>query len=156
MVTPTQLTTQTLYEQDYYLWLKTTINQLRAGQFSGVDLENLIAELESMGRCEKRSLKSFLIKLLEHLLKLQYWSAERDRNEGYWKGEIRTFRREIQDELTDSPSLQPYILEVFDECYEKARAEASDCATRSAKRSHSTTNRNLSSYTDRLFGTNFR
>jgi hypothetical protein len=82
--------------------------------------------LESIGRREKRSLKSFLIKLLEHLLKLQYWSAERDRNEGHWKGEIRTFRREIQDELTDSPSLQPYVLEVFDECYEKARAEASD------------------------------
>jgi len=115
MVTPLLLTTQTLYEQDYYLWLKTTINQLCAGQFIGTDLENLIAELESLGKREKRSLKSFLIKLLEHLLKLQYWSAERDRNEGHWKGEIRTFRREIQDELTDSPSLQPYILEVFDE-----------------------------------------
>jgi len=126
MVTQPQPKTETLYTQDYYLWLKTTINQLRAGHFSGVDLQNLIEELESMGRREKRAIKSFLIKLLEHLLKLQYWDAERERNEGHWKGEIRTFRREIKDELTDSPSLQPYILEIFDECYEKARAEASD------------------------------
>ncbi|MBW4577047.1 MAG: DUF29 domain-containing protein [Aphanothece sp. CMT-3BRIN-NPC111] len=126
MVTQPQPTTQTLYDQDYYLWLKTTINQLRAGQFSSVDLDNLIEELESMSRREKRAVKSLLIRLLEHLLKLQFWNIERERNEGHWKGEIRTFRREIKDELKDSPSLKPYILEIFDECYEKARAEASD------------------------------
>ena len=126
MVTQPQPTTQTLYDQDYYLWLKTTINQLRAGQFSSVDLDNLIEELESMGRREKRAVKSLLIRLLEHLLKLQFWNIERERNEGHWQGEIRTFRREIKEELKDSPSLKPYILEIFDECYEKARAEASD------------------------------
>ncbi|MCL1463147.1 DUF29 domain-containing protein [Argonema galeatum] len=126
MAQPSQLTTQTLYSQDYYLWIKTTINQLRVGQFYVVDIDNLIEELESMGRSEKRAIKSLLIRLLEHLLKLKYWDAERERNEGHWKGEIRTFRREIKDRLKDSPSLKPYILEIFDECYEEARAEASD------------------------------
>jgi len=68
MVTPIiQSTTQTLYDQDYYLWLRTTINQLRAGQFSDVDLDNLLEELETMGRREKRAIESLLIKLLEHL-----------------------------------------------------------------------------------------
>jgi len=33
---------------------------------------------------------------------------------GHWKGEIRTFRREIKDQLKESPSLKPYILEIFD------------------------------------------
>jgi hypothetical protein len=127
MVSPIQTnTTQALYNQDYYLWLKTTINQLRAGQFSVVDIDNLIEELESMGRSEKRTVKSLLIRLFEHLLKLKYWDGERERNEGHWKGEIRTFRRQIKDELKDSPSLQPYILEIFDECYKEAKAEASD------------------------------
>ncbi|MHC5832348.1 MAG: DUF29 domain-containing protein, partial [Nostoc sp.] len=93
MVTEIQPTTQTLYDQDYYLWLKTTINQLRAGQFSSVDLDNLTEELENMGRREKRALKSLLIRLFEHLLKLTYWDKEREQNEGHWKGEIRTFRR---------------------------------------------------------------
>jgi hypothetical protein len=50
MKTSAQPTTQTLYDQDYYLWLRTTINQLRTGQFSAVDLENLLEELETMGR----------------------------------------------------------------------------------------------------------
>ncbi|WP_196516215.1 DUF29 domain-containing protein [Nostoc sp. WHI] len=125
-MTSIQPVIQTLYDQDYYLWLRTSINQLRAGQFASVDLENLIEELESMGRREKRTIKSLLIRLLEHLLKLKYWDVEQERNEGHWKGEIRTFRRDIKDELKDSPSLKPYILEIFDECYQQARTEASD------------------------------
>jgi hypothetical protein len=126
MVTSTQPKTQTLYDQDYYLWIKTTINQLRTGQFSAVDLENLLEELETMGRNQKRTIKSLLIKLLLHLLKLKYWEQEREQNQGHWKGEIRTFRIQIKDEIKDSPSLKPYILEIFDECYQDARKEASD------------------------------
>ncbi|MEH1892844.1 MAG: DUF29 domain-containing protein [Nostoc sp.] len=126
MVIQIQPSTQTLYDQDYYLWLRTTINQLRTNQFLSVDLDNLIEELEDMGRSQKRTVKSLLIRLFEHLLKPTYWNVERERNEGHWKGEIRTFRREIKDELKDSPSLKPYILEIFDQCYQDARTEASD------------------------------
>ena len=126
MVTSTQTTTQTLYDQDYYLWIRTTINQLRTEQFSAVDLENLLEELETMGKSEKRAIESLLTKLLVHLLKLKYWDSERERNQGYWLGEIRTFRKQIKKSLKDSPSLKPYILEIFDECYQDARLEASD------------------------------
>ncbi|MBN3873663.1 DUF29 domain-containing protein [Nostoc sp. JL33] len=126
MVIQIQPSTQTLYDQDYYLWLRTTINQLRTNQFLSVDLDNLIEELEDMGRSQKRAIEILLIKLLEHLLKLKCWDEERERNQGHWKGEIRTFRREIKKALKDSPSLKPYILEIFDECYKDARAEAID------------------------------
>ncbi|MFO5491465.1 MAG: DUF29 domain-containing protein [Cuspidothrix sp.] len=126
MVTSTQPTTQTLYDQDYYLWLKTTINQLRTRQFSAVDLENLLEELETMGKSEKRAIESLLTNLLVHLLKLRCWDSERERNQGHWQGEVRTFRRQIKKSLKDSPSLKPYILEIFDECYQDARKEASD------------------------------
>ena len=90
MVIQIQPSTQTLYDQDYYLWLRTTINQLRTNQFSSVDLDNLIEELEDMGKSQKRTVKSLLIRLFEHLLKLTYWNVERERNQGDWKGEIRT------------------------------------------------------------------
>ncbi|MCX5980620.1 MAG: DUF29 domain-containing protein [Nostocales cyanobacterium LacPavin_0920_SED1_MAG_38_18] len=126
MVTSTQPTTQTLYDQDYYLWLRTTINQLRTGQFSAVDLENLLEELETISRSEKRTIVNLLTKLLVHLLKLKCWDSERERNQGHWLGEIRTFRNQIKNSLKDSPSLKPYILEIFDECYQDARLEASD------------------------------
>jgi hypothetical protein len=110
-----------LYEKDFYLWLDTTVSLLKEQQFSELDLENLIEEIRSMGKSEKRSLESYLIKLLEHLLKLRYWQSERDYNERVWRNEIRNFRRAIQKIITDSPSLKPYLAEIFDECYQEAR-----------------------------------
>ena len=113
--------TQRLYDHDYYLWLQNTIKQLRLGNFSGLDLENLIEELESMGRSERRALESLLTRLLEHLLKLAYWQSEREYNQREWKGEIRTFRIQLKKLLKESPSLKPYIANIFDECYHNAR-----------------------------------
>jgi len=43
---------KTMYEEDFYLWIRTTINQLQARQFERVDLENLLEELASMGRSD--------------------------------------------------------------------------------------------------------
>lgn len=44
-----------------------------------------------------------------------------DRSEGHWKGEIRNFRKQIKDELKDSPSLRNYLSEIFNECYQDSR-----------------------------------
>jgi hypothetical protein len=70
-----------LYDQDYYLWLETTINLLRQGKLTEVDLGNLIEELESMGRSEKRAIESNLVVVLLHLLKSKYQSQKR-----FWRG----------------------------------------------------------------------
>jgi hypothetical protein len=118
MTAQTQLSLKTLYDQDYYLWLQNTINQLNSGQISNLDLANLIEELASMGKSERRALESLLTRLLEHLLKLAYWEAERDNNQRGWKNEIRNFRLQIKKILKDSPSLNHYLAEVFPECYQ--------------------------------------
>ncbi len=49
-----------LYEQDFLLWTETTANLLRSGKFTEIDIPNLIEEIESMGRSEKRELKKSL------------------------------------------------------------------------------------------------
>lgn len=63
-----------LYEQDFYLWIQTTVKLLREGKLEQLDIENLIEEIDSMGRREKKELKSRLIVLIEDLLKLQFWT----------------------------------------------------------------------------------
>ena len=110
-----------LYEKDYYLWLDKTINLLENHQFSDLDLENLIEEISSIGKSEKRSLESYLTRLLEHLLKLVYWQSELEYNQRGWKNEIRNFRLGIQQIIEDSPSLKPYLSEIFSPCYQNAR-----------------------------------
>jgi hypothetical protein len=47
-MTQTQIAVS-LYEQDYLLWIEDTVNKLRSGDIEGLDFENLIEEIESLG-----------------------------------------------------------------------------------------------------------
>ncbi|GCL40209.1 hypothetical protein SR1949_53430 [Sphaerospermopsis reniformis] len=76
-IQPTNLASSNLYNEDFYLWIETTAKQLKNGNFAEIDLENLIEEIESMGRSEKRALKSNLLILLMHLLKYKYQPDKR-------------------------------------------------------------------------------
>ncbi|MTJ08394.1 DUF29 domain-containing protein [Anabaena sp. UHCC 0204] len=120
---PTVITNDNLYEQDFYLWIETISKQLKAGKIAEIDLANLIEEIESMGKSEKRELKSRLIVLLMHLLKWQYQPEKRSES---WRSTITEQRICIELLLEDSPSLQPLLIEIFADCYEKARLRASE------------------------------
>jgi hypothetical protein len=114
----TLATTKTLYDQDFALWIEETVKQLKSGDFSEIDLENLIEEVESLGRSERKAVDSFLSRLLEHLLKRCYVNLP----EYYrgWEIEIRNFRKGLKREFKDSPSLKKFMLEIFSESYEEA------------------------------------
>ncbi len=112
---------QSLYDVDYHLWVLETVNQLQNQDFDSLDLENLIDELCDLSRREKRKLESLLTRLFEHLLKLGYWESEFAQNQAHWQGEILNFRKQIKRELRASPSLKPYLAEIFEECYQDAR-----------------------------------
>ena len=58
-----------LYDQDFNLWLETTANLLQNRQCDQIDYDNLIEEIEAMGRSEKHALESNLVVVLMHLLK---------------------------------------------------------------------------------------
>lgn len=112
---------ETLYDTDYNLWIDETVKHLENKTFNSLDLENLIEEIKDLGRRDKKKLKSLLRNLIEHLLKLKYWQAERSNNRGHWQAEITNFRKQIQDELEDSPSLKPYLQQIFEQCYQDGR-----------------------------------
>jgi predicted DNA-binding ribbon-helix-helix protein len=106
-----------LYEQDYYSWLKQTALSLRKRAFDQLDMENLIEEIEDMGRNEKRAFESNLRVVLLHLLKWKYQPQQRS---GSWRGSIAEHRIRIRKALQDSPSLKNYLSEAFAETYQDA------------------------------------
>jgi hypothetical protein len=112
-----------LYEQDYYLWLITTSQQLRQGNLVKVDLPNLIEEIEDMGRSERKAIRSNLRILLMHLLKYKYQPEKRSNS---WLFAIREHRQRLRDYFRDSPSLKPYCQQIFNDCDRDARELASD------------------------------
>lgn len=59
-----------LYDTDYQLWLEQTVADLRSQNFHNLDLKNLIEEIESLDKRDKRAIDSYLRHLLEHLLKI--------------------------------------------------------------------------------------
>ncbi len=114
----TLATLKTLYDQDYALWIEETVKKLKSGDFSQIDLENLIEEVESLGRRDKRELKSRLITLFEHALKRRYVPLP-DCYRG-WEVTIKRTQSKLKDILEDSPSFSNLLIEIYDKCYQEA------------------------------------
>jgi hypothetical protein len=112
-----------LYDSDFLGWLDQTTQQLRNQNYNAVDWENLLEELDAMGRREKRKLESNLVILLQHLLKWQHQPSKRS---GSWKSSIREHRRRIRKDLEDSPSLTTHLIATLPEAYSDAREAAAD------------------------------
>jgi len=79
-----------------------------------LDIEHLVAELETMGRRDRQELVSRLKILLGHLLKWQYQPTHRS---GSWRGSILERRLRIRDLLQDAPSLKPFLAEAATTAY---------------------------------------
>ncbi|MBN3963049.1 DUF29 domain-containing protein [Nostoc sp. NMS8] len=89
-----------LYETDENLWLEETIKLLKQKQFNQLDLENLIEELISLGKRDLAKAKGLSRQIIIHILLLQYWQVEYERNHRHWIGEIKTFRYDLNNHLT--------------------------------------------------------
>jgi len=95
--------TATRYETDFCGWIDDQAQLLRSGKFAQLDIDNLVEEIETMGRSEKRSLESHLAVLLMHLLKWQYQPDYRSRS---WMLTIQEQRIQVRNIIRDSRSLK--------------------------------------------------
>lgn len=111
------------YDKDFVKWTINQANLLKKGAFEKLDVTNLIEEIESLGRNDKRSLKSQLTRLLMHMLKLKY-QPEKQVDSNSWTNSIVEATREIEYLIEDSPSLINELNNVFSKSYEHARKDA--------------------------------
>ncbi len=109
------------YEQDFYGWTQEQASLLRAGRLSDLDIDNLIEEIETMGRSEKRELQSRLTVLLVHLLKWKYQPVRRGRS---WLLTIKGQRMNFADVLKDNPGLKSQLSDILHNAYEMAKVNA--------------------------------
>ena len=100
MVTLTKNRLQKLYEIDDYLWLQETLKLLKNNDFNSLDLENLIEELEDLGKNSFNKVRSLLRQIIIHLLLLEHWQEEYDLNHRHWMWEIIAFRDDLNNNLT--------------------------------------------------------
>lgn len=113
----------TLYDQDFLKWTEQQAEFLQKGSWEGLDVENLVEELESLGRSEQRELGSYLQVLMMHLLKCQY---QPERKTSSWEVTLSHCRDKIQDCLEDTPSLQRFLQDPdwIEKYYRRSRRDA--------------------------------
>jgi hypothetical protein len=133
MATRVKPSTDLLYEQDFYAWSKAQADLLRAGRYADLDLEHLIEEVDDLGESLKRSVRSRLRTIIEHLLKLEHSPAQAPR--GGWYDTILTQRSDLLDELTPSirREVEPALQDLYDRTRERTatslRKHREDAAT---------------------------
>lgn len=108
-------TTSTLYEKDFYAWTQEQAKLLLEGKWDGLDVANLVEEIESLGKQQRQELRNRLGVLLGHLLKWEFQSSNRSKS---WFVTLREQRRRIRDLLQESPSLKPYLPQALQKAYE--------------------------------------
>jgi hypothetical protein len=112
-----------LYEHDFYAWTQAQAKELRRFARSRpnlpLDLAHIAEEIAGLGVEQRRKLRSWTRRILEHLLLLEH-SPARDPRRG-WIGEVVSFRREIEDHL--SATLRRDLRRHLSRLYEQARSD---------------------------------
>lgn len=109
------------HEEDVYGWAIHTAELLRSGKMSEVDFDNIIEEMESLGRSEKHELINRLSLVISHLLKWQFQPTMRGH---IWIYSIKEQRKRSRIHLRKNPSLKHMLDEILIDAYDVAISKA--------------------------------
>jgi Domain of unknown function DUF29 len=95
-----------LYDRDLVRWAAEQAALLRARKFHDLDIENLAQEVEDLGKSERGQLENRIVTIIEHMLKLDVFTAEGPGPRAGWNATIRRSRRAVEKLLNQNPSLK--------------------------------------------------
>ena len=110
------------YDDDFYAWTKYQADVLREmrSDDNRFDRDNLVEEIEDLGKNYRDAVRSQVRRILEHLLKLAHSPASDPRSD--WMGSIAEARDSVRDRLT--PTLRRDLEDELDRLYRDARRRA--------------------------------
>jgi hypothetical protein len=107
----------TLYQKDFNAWVAEQAALLQKRDFSNLDIEHLLEEMETLGSSNKDAIESHMIIVLMHMLKQ---IAQPERWGKSWDSSISNGQAQIAHIIEKNPSLRRYPEEVLDYCFKKA------------------------------------
>lgn len=114
-----------LYDRDYYAWVQDQVDALRRRRIEDVDWENVAEEIEDLGKSQRQSVESQMVRMLEHLLKLQYAGGTmRKNNARGWQLSVKDARLVLRKLLDQNPSLSPQLAGMLPYAYQRGRLAA--------------------------------
>ena len=110
-----------LYDADFFAWTQLQAKELRRFARTrpnvALDVRHIAEEIADLGKERRDSLRSWTVRIIEHLLLLGHSPAHAPRRG--WIDEIVTFRGEIERRLT--PTLQRDLVRRHPQLYAEAR-----------------------------------
>ena len=115
------MTSNTLYETDFYAWTRAQADLLRARRFDELDLEQLAEEIDSVAARERREARNRLMRIIQRFLKFEY---QPEKKSPYWHKTIVVQRADLEDVLENNATLRAQLEEMLESAYLRARARA--------------------------------
>ena len=104
-----------LYDRDILAWSEhqaDLLRQLGRGEkVNDVDWEHVVEEIEDVGQSEFKSVKSQIVNIVVHVLKLYLWP--RSTAAQHWRDEIGNFQDQAKDRLTASMREKIVVSELY-------------------------------------------
>ncbi len=110
-----------LYERDFYSWSRQQAEALKRRDFAAVDWENVIEEIEDLGIDKKNLWTKFCARVIEHLLKIEYWDYPTRGALQHWAVETGIFRYEMAELIEQNPGLKGHYAEMFAAAWKRGR-----------------------------------
>lgn len=99
-----------LYDTDLHAWTQAQVDALRRRSANEIDWDNLLEEIDDLGKGLHRELENRLTVLLTHLLK---WGQQPRFRSRSWVGTVVEQRRQVRLHLAKNPSLKASLDEAF-------------------------------------------
>ena len=119
-----RVTAPGLYQRDGYAWAKQQAEALRRRDLQAIDWDNVIEEIEAVGRAERKPWISNCAEALEHMLAIERWKSASPGTLRKWETEIGAFRRGMARALNTNLSLQGEYEEMLSAAWREGRQEA--------------------------------
>ena len=108
-----------LYTRDFWSWTQEQAGALRRRDSSAIDWNNLIEEVETLGRSERSAWSSYCANVISHLLKIHHSLKSPDLN--HWRKEIEDWRTEMHVKLSENPGMKGELAEMLDSAWRRGR-----------------------------------
>ena len=113
-----------IYDCDPYSWSVEQADALRRRDFDAVDWDNVIEEIESVGRSEEHTWTSLCSNTIEHLLLIEHHREADKGTLNFWVRELRNFRLQMASTISDNPGLQGKYPLMFRKAWRVGRESA--------------------------------
>ena len=116
--------TNGLYERDFYSWSMQQADALKSRDLKAIDWDNVIEEIADLGKAQQHNWEAFCARVIEHMLKIDYYREAPEKVLEQWLQEILDFRQEMAKLIKQNPGLQGQYAEMFAEAWDDGRGYA--------------------------------